>query len=33
VFHAAGENRTADVHRFANLMQIGSIYGRSTVIA
>lgn len=31
-FHAAGENRTADVHRFANLMQIGSAYGRSIEI-
>ena len=28
-FHAAGENRTSDVHRFGNLMQIGSAYGRS----
>lgn len=28
-FHAAGENRTADRQRFANLMQIGSTYGRS----
>jgi ectoine hydroxylase-related dioxygenase (phytanoyl-CoA dioxygenase family) len=32
VFHAAGENRTADVQRFANLMQIGSGYGRSIEI-
>ena len=31
-FHAAGENRTADLHRFANLMQIGSGYGRSIEI-
>lgn len=31
-FHAAGENRTADVQRFANLMQIGSGYGRSIEI-
>ena len=31
-FHAAGENRTTDVQRFANLMQIGSIYGRSIEI-
>ncbi|MCV2874241.1 phytanoyl-CoA dioxygenase family protein [Defluviimonas sp. WL0050] len=31
-FHAAGENRTADVQRFANLMQIGSAYGRSIEI-
>ncbi|MEM9224209.1 MAG: phytanoyl-CoA dioxygenase family protein [Pseudomonadota bacterium] len=29
-FHAAGENRTSDVQRVANLMQIGSIYGRTT---
>ena len=29
VFHAAGENNTADLQRFANLMQIGSGYGRS----
>lgn len=32
VFHAAGENRTTDIHRFANLMQIGSGYGRSIEI-
>ena len=32
VFHAAGENRSADIHRFANLMQIGSGYGRSIEI-
>lgn len=31
-FHAAGENRTTDVQRFANLMQIGSAYGRSIEI-
>ncbi|MGB3313860.1 MAG: phytanoyl-CoA dioxygenase family protein [Albidovulum sp.] len=31
-FHAAGENKTADVQRFANLMQIGSAYGRSIEI-
>lgn len=31
-FHAAGENLTADVQRFANLMQIGSAYGRSIEI-
>ncbi len=31
-FHAAGENRTRDVHRFVNLMQIGSAYGRSIEI-
>ena len=32
VFHAAGENKTRDVHRFANLMQVGSGYGRSIEI-
>ena len=32
VFHAAGDNRTDDIHRFANLMQIGSGYGRSIEI-
>ena len=31
-FHAAGENRTTDVQRFANLMQVGSAYGRSIEI-
>ncbi|MET1414035.1 phytanoyl-CoA dioxygenase family protein [Roseibium sp. HPY-6] len=31
-FHAAGENRTSDVERFANLLQIGSAYGRSIEI-
>ncbi len=31
-FHAAGDNRTTDVQRFANLMQIGSGYGRSIEI-
>ncbi len=31
-FHAAGENRSSDIHRFANLMQIGSGYGRSIEI-
>ena len=31
-FHAAGENVTTDAHRFANLMQIGSAYGRSIEI-
>ena len=31
-FHAAGENRTTDIQRFANLMQIGSAYGRSIEI-
>ena len=28
-FHAAGENKTDDIHRFANLLQIGSGFGRS----
>ncbi|MGP1397688.1 MAG: phytanoyl-CoA dioxygenase family protein [Inquilinaceae bacterium] len=32
LFHAAGTNRTTDVVRFANLMQIGSGYGRSIEI-
>ncbi len=32
VFHAAGQNRTTDVQRYANLMQIGSAYGRSIEI-
>ncbi len=31
-FHAAGENRTTNVQRFANLMQVGSAYGRSIEI-
>lgn len=31
-FHAAGDNRTDGIHRFANLMQIGSAYGRSIEI-
>ena len=31
-FHAAGDNNTTDVFRFANLMQIGSAYGRSIEI-
>ncbi|MDU8911403.1 phytanoyl-CoA dioxygenase family protein [Aestuariicoccus sp. MJ-SS9] len=31
-FHAAGENRTTDIQRFANLMQIGSAFGRSIEI-
>lgn len=31
-FHAAGENSTKDIHRFANLMQIGSAFGRSIEI-
>jgi ectoine hydroxylase-related dioxygenase (phytanoyl-CoA dioxygenase family) len=29
VFHAAGNNRTADVRRMANLLQINSAFGRS----
>lgn len=32
VFHAAGANQTQGVQRFANLMQIGSAYGRSIEI-
>lgn len=32
VFHAAGENVSSDIDRFANLMQIGSGYGRSIEI-
>lgn len=31
-FHAAGDNKTTDRERFANLMQIGSAYGRSIEI-
>ncbi|WP_305989209.1 phytanoyl-CoA dioxygenase family protein [Roseibium sp. MMSF_3544] len=31
-FHAAGDNKTRDVERFANLLQIGSAYGRSIEI-
>ncbi|WP_371157835.1 phytanoyl-CoA dioxygenase family protein [Jannaschia sp. 2305UL9-9] len=31
-FHAAGDNRSEDLQRFANLMQIGSAYGRSIEI-
>ncbi len=31
-FHAAGENRTTKVERFANLLQIGSGFGRSIEI-
>lgn len=31
-FHAAGENLTSDMHRFANLTQVGSAYGRSIEI-
>lgn len=29
LFHAAGENRTADVERMVNLFQVGSAFGRS----
>ena len=29
LLHAAGDNNTADHHRFVNLMQIGSAYGRT----
>ncbi|TDY20776.1 ectoine hydroxylase-related dioxygenase (phytanoyl-CoA dioxygenase family) [Paraburkholderia sp. BL6665CI2N2] len=29
LFHAAGENRTSDVQRMANLLQISSAYGRA----
>lgn len=29
IMHAAGENRTADVQRFANLLQVSSAYGRA----
>lgn len=29
VFHAAGENRTDDIQRIVNLLQVGSIYGRT----
>ncbi|MEP3280207.1 MAG: phytanoyl-CoA dioxygenase family protein [Stappiaceae bacterium] len=32
VFHAAGENVSSNIDRFANLMQIGSGYGRSIEI-
>lgn len=31
-FHAAGDNQTYDIQRTANLMQVGSIYGRSIEI-
>lgn len=31
-FHAAGDNLSDDIQRFANLMQIGSAYGRSIEI-
>ncbi len=29
LFHAAGENKTSDVHRMVNLFQVGSAFGRS----
>jgi ectoine hydroxylase-related dioxygenase (phytanoyl-CoA dioxygenase family) len=29
LFHAAGENRTTDVQRMANLLQVSSAYGRA----
>jgi len=29
LMHAAGDNNTPDQHRFANLMQISSVYGRA----
>jgi ectoine hydroxylase-related dioxygenase (phytanoyl-CoA dioxygenase family) len=29
LFHAAGHNRTRDVHRMANLLQVSSAYGRA----
>ena len=29
LFHAAGENRTSDVRRLGNLLQVGSAFGRS----
>ena len=32
LFHAAGDNDTTDQHRFVNLMQIGSAYGRTLEI-
>ncbi|MDP5218906.1 phytanoyl-CoA dioxygenase family protein [Ruegeria sp. 2205SS24-7] len=32
VFHAAGENKTSDIDRMVNLMQVGSGYGRSIEI-
>ncbi len=31
-FHAAGDNNTSDLQRMANLMQVGSTYGRSIEI-
>lgn len=29
LLHAAGNNDTKDLHRFANLLQVGSVYGRT----
>lgn len=29
LFHAAGHNRSADIHRMANLLQVSSAYGRA----
>jgi len=29
LFHAAGENRSADIHRMANLLQVSSAFGRA----
>ena len=29
LFHAAGANRTADVNRMANLLQVSSAFGRA----
>ena len=29
LFHAAGENRSADIHRMVNLLQISSAFGRA----
>lgn len=29
LMHAAGDNNTSDVDRFANLVQVGSVYGRT----
>lgn len=32
LFHAAGDNRTSNIHRFVNLFQVGSAYGRTLEI-
>ena len=29
LFHAAGENRSADIHRMANLLQVSCAFGRA----